>query len=221
VRFAVAIVSTILPWVLKRPFLSALLGYRFGRGSRIGFSVVAVTSCTMGDESIIGSLTTIRGLARLELADNATIGSLNSISGNAEHGLPLADSDVIAEAALIIGPHSAITNRHYLDCLGGIVIGSFTTVAGVRSQYLTHSINLEKNRQEVRPISIGSYCFLGTGCIVLSGARLPDYSVLGAGSVLRTAFQEPWTLYAGVPATAVKKISQAAKYFSRPAGYVQ
>jgi acetyltransferase-like isoleucine patch superfamily enzyme len=119
-----------------------------------------------------------------------------------------------------MGEHSAITKNHHFDCTDCIEIGSFTTVAGYQSQFLTHSIDISENRQHARPIRIGHHCFLGTRCIVLGGASLPDCSILGAGSLLNKQFGEAFSLYAGSPARSVKRLSRDAAYFSRQQGFV-
>ena len=121
---------------------------------------------------------------------------------------------------LEIGEHSAITKDHHLDCTSEIVIGSFTTIAGYGSQLLTHSIDIEANRQDSKPIHIGNYCFVGTDCTILGGAKLPDYSVLGAKSLLNKGFEETYKLYAGVPAREVKELSKDSGYLKREEGFV-
>ena len=100
-------------------------------------------------------------------------------------------------------------------------MGAFATEAGFRSQLLSHSIDLEKNRQNASPISIGERCFVGTGCIVLAGAKLPAYSVLGAGAVLNKAFTESHMLYAGQPAKPLKQLDSSYLYFVRETGSVK
>jgi hypothetical protein len=49
---------------------------------------------------------------------------------------------------------------------------------------------------------------------------LPDYSVLGAGSVLQKTYQAPYILYSGVPALAVKTFDTETKFFVRDTGFV-
>ncbi len=219
-RLIISAASIMLPWALRRRLLNWLLGYQLSPSARIGFSVVAVSRFCMGKNASIGHLSVCRGLAELEIEDYGHIGNLNWITGDDVHPLHCADSVGPAKVSLSIGAHSAITNRHYIDCSGGISIGVFTTVAGIRSQLLTHSIDLNSCIQQVKQIVIGDYCFVGTGCIILSGARLPSYSVLGAGSLLRSAFDREWTLYAGVPAKAEKDVPAHYKYFHRISGVV-
>jgi len=122
---------------------------------------------------------------------------------------------------IIIEPHSAITSRHFIDCTAGIYFGSNTTFAGIRSQILTHSIDLTLNRQHAEPIFIGKNCFIGTNCVFLPGSKLPDYTILGAKSLLNKAFEESDCLYGGVPAKRLKALNRSKiAYFNRVKGYV-
>ena len=120
----------------------------------------------------------------------------------------------------MLSAHSAITNRHIVDCTERIRIGAFTTIAGFASQLLTHSINLENSRQEANPITIGDYCFIGTNCVLLGGSSLPDYSVLGAKSLLNRNCRDSYFLYGGVPAKPIKALPPTTRYFQRESGYV-
>lgn len=220
-RLIVAVITVFFPWALKRRLLNWLLGYQLSPSAWIGFSIVAVSAAKMGEGAHVGHLTVCRGLKQLDLGDFARIGNLNWITGNDVNPLPVADTDGRADVVLMVGSHSAITNRHYIDCMGGVTIGRFTTIAGVRSQILTHSINLESCIQQVKPIAIGDYCFVGTACIILAGSRLPNNCILGAGSLLRNNFEQEWTLYTGMPAKVQKEIPAHYKYFHRKTGFVK
>jgi acetyltransferase-like isoleucine patch superfamily enzyme len=110
--------------------------------------------------------------------------------------------------------------RHIIDCNERVVIGRFSTIAGYRSQILTHSIDIYNCRQHAEPIKIGDFCFIGTGCILLGGAVLPSYCVLGAGSVLTSRFTSENALYAGTPAVHKKTFDDNVAYFTRSVGSV-
>ena len=112
-------------------------------------------------------------------------GSRDSRSDTSRHFAEETDR----QPQLILGEHSAITHRHLIDCTNSVTIGKFTTFAGFQSQILTHSIDLERNRQSSSPVRIGDYCFIGTNCVLLGGSALPDYCVLGAKSLLNKNFQ--------------------------------
>jgi len=107
-----------------------------------------------------------------------------------------------------------------IDCTARVRIGAFATVAGFRSQLITHSIDLEAGRQSSEPIDIGEYCFVGTDSVILGGSVLPHHSVLGAKSLLNKKWEAPFHLYAGIPAEPLKELSQEMKYFRRTEGFV-
>ncbi len=120
-----------------------------------------------------------------------------------------------------MGEHSAITNQHLIDCTSEVSIGAFATFGGFRSQILTHSIDITASRESSAPVSIGSYAFVGTDCVLLGGSSLPDYSVLGAKSLLNKKYSDTFWLYAGIPARPVKQLATDLRYFTRATGYVE
>lgn len=219
-RLIVTVLTILLPWPIKRTILTVLLGYNLDPSSKIGFSIVSAAKVKIGKEARIGHLTVCRDLCMLELDDYAQIGNLNWITGDGGNPLTRHKSNCLSYPSLKLGTHSSITNRHYIDCSDSLIIGSFSTIAGVKSQLLTHSIDIELNIQKACSIIIGDYCFIGTGCIILSGSLLPSYSVLAAGSLLREQMNEQWMLYAGIPAKAKKKIPKEYAYFNRTSGFV-
>ncbi len=214
------LLSIVLPWPLRRALLCRLEGYQIDPTSRIGLSWVFPGRLQMGPHSRIGNLTVAKNLDLVRLGEYSSIGN-----GNWVTGFPLGASRHFAHEPdrapeLILGRHSAITNRHLIDCTSRVTIGDFTTFAGFASQVLTHSIDLAQSRQASAPVTIGDYCFVGTNCVILGGARLPDRSVLGAKSLLTKAFEEPQYLYAGAPAQAIKLMPADTAYFHRPEGMV-
>ncbi|GAA4816980.1 hypothetical protein GCM10023330_27060 [Litoribaculum gwangyangense] len=175
----------------------------------------------MGPHTNIGHFTVAVNLDYIQMDANATIGRTNWITGFPTH----TDSAHFKhqpnrKAELCLGESSAITKNHHLDCTNSIKIGKFTTIAGYNTQFLTHSINVLENRQDSAPITIGDYTFVGTNSVILNGAVLPSYSVLGAKSLLNKKFNTEWRLYGGVPAKEISDIPKTAKYFSRKDGFV-
>lgn len=56
-----------------------------------------------------------------------------------------------------------------------------------------------------RPVVIGDNVWLGCHVLVPKGVTLPAYTVVGAGSVLRGAYEEQHTVVAGNPAVVVRR----------------
>ena len=220
-KLIVCVLTLPLPWLLRRPLLQWLCGYCLHPTSRIGLSLVYPDQLVMEEHTSIGHLTVCKGLKRLHLGAHATIGRGNWITGfPAENKTFFAhQKDRVPE--LVLGAQSAITHRHIIDCTSAVHIGSFTTVAGYRSQILTHSIDLMDCRQSSAPVTIGDYCFVGTDCVLLGGSVLPSYSALGAKSLLNKAHTQSRCLYAGVPATPLKSLEpEKMKYFQREEGFI-
>jgi acetyltransferase-like isoleucine patch superfamily enzyme len=220
VKRILMLLSFALPWEMRRSFLEKQFGYQIHASCRIGFSWIFPTRLIMEEGSQIGTLTVCKNIALLHVKAHASIGNGNWITG-----FPLGPSPHFAheqdrQPQLIVGEHAAITHRHLIDCTNSVVIGKFTTMAGFQSQILTHSIDLEKNRQSSGPVRIGDYCFVGTNCVLLAGSALPDFCVLGAKSLLNKAFSESHQLYGGVPARAIEKVSPDFEYFRRTKGFV-
>jgi acetyltransferase-like isoleucine patch superfamily enzyme len=212
--------SLFLPAAARRSFLHSQFGYQIHPSCRLGFCWVAPTRLIMEEGSQIGHLTVCKGIDLLHLKPHSAIGRGNWITG-----FPLGPSPHFAEESdrrpeLIVGEHTHVTHRHLIDCTNSVVIGRFTTMAGFQSQILTHSIDLERNRQTSTPVRIGDYCFVGTNSVFLPGSGLPNYSVLGAKSLLNEAFTETYQLYGGVPARPIKKLEPTHAYFQRAQGYV-
>lgn len=210
----------LLPWPLKRFFLRLLYQYDLHPRSRIGIAWVFPRQLVMGEGASIGHLTVCKGLERLELGEHASIGRLNWISAWPLNQPPHFAHLPARKPQLTVGPHAAITHRHIIDCTDEVTIGELTTMAGYRSQILTHSIDLAESRQDARPVRIGAYCFIGTASTMLGGTVVPDHCVVGANALVNKAHDETYRLYAGVPAKAVATLDPQMKYFARSKGYI-
>ncbi len=219
-RSAFLLLTMLLPWPLKRMLLCRVLGFRIEKDARIGLSWLGMRHLEMGEGSRIGHLNVFKGVDRVVLGPFSAVGRLNLFTAvptsNRRHFQHLSDR----RTEFTLGRHARVTMRHLFDCNASITIGEFTTIAGYSSQYLTHSIDVVACRQDAHPVRIGSYCFVGTRCLFLGGSEIPDYSVVAAGSVVRTAFTEVESLYAGVPATFRKKMPPETKYWARTDGWI-
>jgi acetyltransferase-like isoleucine patch superfamily enzyme len=212
----------LLPWPLKRFLLINIFGYKLHPSARIGVAWIYPKLLRMAAGSRISSLTVAVNLDLLDLAEISTIDRGNWITGfPTSSDLPYFSHQPTRHAELLLGAHSAITKNHHFDATNSIVIGDFTTIAGYHSQFLSHSIDFQQSRQHSEPIRIGSYCFVGSSCVILGGSVLPDHCVLGALSLLNKPLCVPWVLYAGQPARRIKDIDQDAAYFCRNVGSVE
>lgn len=214
------LLSLLLPWSIRRLVLQSFFGYQIDPTSRIGFAWIFPKQLIMEAHTHIGDLTVCKNLELVHLKQHASIGRGNWITGFPSGSSIHFTHEKNRYPQLIVGKHSAITNRHLIDCTDAVTIGDFSTFTGFNSQILSHSINLEECRQSSAPITIGDYCFVGTNCVILGDSSLPDYSVLGAKSLLNKKYSDIYYLYAGVPAKPIKNLSKHLLYFSRSVGFV-
>lgn len=215
------IITVLLPWPLKRFILVRFFKYEIHPSAKIGLSWIYPKKLIMCADSQIGHFNVAVHLDLVSIGKQSSMARANWITGfptntNSKHFSHQHDR----KSYLIIGEHSAITKNHHIDCTNLIKIGSFVTIAGYSSQLLTHSINIELNIQDSKPIIIGDYCFVGTASTILGGAILPSYCVLGANSLLTKSFSLSYRLYGGNPAKEIKELPKESKYFNREVGFV-
>lgn len=213
-----ALISLLLPWPLKRIFLEKTCGFNLDKTSRIGFSIVCPVNLKMAPHSRIGHGNVIVHAEEVICGSHSIIDRSNWITGHEASGAHFKRFG--RRSALILGAHAAITRSHIIDCTDLVEIGDFTTIAGFRSQIITHGINVETSKQDCSPIRVGKYCLVGTSSILLGGSSLPDYSVLAAGGVLNKHHTDELFVYGGVPAIPKKKLSDSSLYFHRERGIV-
>jgi len=196
--------------------------YQISKTARVGMSIILSKELIMHSNSYIGNFSVVRNVDKIEIGEYGNIGHLNYITGLSTVNKKTFQHVFNRRCELVVGGHASITSRHFIDCNGGVYIGDFTTVAGIRSQILTHSIDLYRGRQDAAPVKIGKYCFIGTGTIILSGSILPNFCILGAGSLLKEQFEKEYSIYAGVPARMVKDLKDTkVEYFMRKKGFVR
>ncbi|MEY8214086.1 MAG: acyltransferase [Colwellia sp.] len=215
------LLTVFLPSSFKVFLYRRLLNWDIHPSVKIGFSLLLCENLVMEKDSCIRSLTLIKGLSLLRMGESSSLGSLNWVTA-----FPLGPSrhfskDPNRQTTLHIKEHGAITNRHLIDCTDSVTIGRYTTFAGFRSQILTHSINLKEARQRCLPVEVGDYCFVGTGSILLPGAKLPCKSILAAGAVLSDNLIDEGYLYGGVPTKKIKHLDlDDYEYMNRSCGYI-
>ncbi|MED3550279.1 sugar O-acetyltransferase [Cytobacillus praedii] len=95
---------------------------------------------------------------------------------------------------------------------GGITIGDGSLIGmNVTIATLNHGLPLEtRNITYPSPVVIGKNVWIGSNATILPGVKIGDNSVVAAGAVVTKDVPEN-TIVAGVPAKAVKKISNDLK----------
>jgi len=217
-QLVICVVAAVLPWPARRFLYRQLLGYEIAPGARVGHSLVLCDAVRLDEGAVIGHGCVIRGCERLDLGADAAIGNLNWINGARRDGAYFAG--VERARTVRLGRGAAITASHFIDCTDAVEIGDLSTLAGFRSQILTHSIDIASARQLAAPVKIGERCFVGSGAILLAGTTISDCVVVGAGTVVSRDLDEPFHVYAGAPVTKLRALSPDDRYFTRTEGPV-
>lgn len=215
------VILIFLPWPMRRYLLNKIFGYEIHPGAKLGLNWVYPSKLVMYEGAYIAHFTVAIHLDFIQLGRNSHVGRSNWITGfsSSKSSRHFAHQQN-RKSELFLGDESAITKSHHIDCTSGISIGKYSTIAGYNSQLLTHSIDIYESRQSSSPIVIGDYTFIGTNVTILGGSHLPDFSVLGAKSLLNKSFENKYMLYAGVPARPIKPLPESVKYFNRKSGFI-
>lgn len=109
---------------------------------------------------------------------------------------------------LIIGANTTIGDRAIIYCLGKVKIGNNVTISqGAHICAGTHDYRTRKMKLKKSNITIGNDVWIAAEAFVGPDVIVGDGAVLGARSVTFSN-ANPWTVYLGNPATAIKKRDQ-------------
>ena len=88
-------------------------------------------------------------------------------------------------------------------------------MAGCRSKFFTHGIDVDANQQVSNGIELGPYTMVGAGVTLLMGSTVPPRCVVAAGAVVTPGLADELQLLAGVPARRIGGFSGEEAYFVR------
>lgn len=112
---------------------------------------------------------------------------------------------VICPQNIKIGAKTVVNENCVLDGRGGLSIGHDTSIS-MFCKILSASHDMESADFTycMRRTVIGNNVWLGTSAIVLDGARVGDFAVIGAGTVLKNAARRQ-SVMVGNPAREIRK----------------
>lgn len=195
-----AVVLALLPSRLTIALLR-MGGARSGAGCYIGMSVLNARNLVLGDHVRIGHLNLLHRLSDLVMESGSKIESMNWVTGAGTGGL-------------FMGRNSSIRRMHFFEASGSVRIGSNTIIAGRSSLFFTHG-QAPGNINDVRPIEIGDWCYVGAATRFLPGSGVNDHSFVAMGAVVTKMHTESYVLIGGSPGRVVKEIEPGAIYFQR------
>lgn len=205
-QFAVLIIGLLPPSEVKNRLLRRC-GWRIGSGVSININLFwSIRAATLGDGCVIGPFNTFRNLNHLDIGTDSRIGQLNYVTGAPDYQHDPAHN------VLQLAEHAIIVSRHYLDTSGGLRMGRYSGIGGVRTTIYTHGVDYRTNTHQPRPVVIGEYALLNSNVCIAPGTTVPPRSVVSMGSVL-TGRYRPGTLISSGRAKSLMPVEGA--FFTR------
>lgn len=199
-------------WILRS------LGNNIGRDVALGPNLVL--NCgrfSIADDAAVMSFNIFKQLSSIELGAQGVIGRFNQFTAAPEYQ---RYSPLVGK--LIVGEFGYITNRHYVDCSGQVILRPYAVVGGIKSTIQSHEADLVENKSKPGRVILGRNAMTGTGCILLKDSHLPERSILAAGSVLSRAKERDGMaasgLYGGAPARFLREIKDM-EFWHRACNY--
>jgi len=215
-RTLVQIIGFGLPWPVRRWLLCKLLGFSIHPTARIGLSLIYADEVMLDKKAQLGHLNYIGRLDRFVMGEASVIARYNWIPGLAKSvDTPFFKGRLNRRSDLMLGKGALITTWHLIDCTDAVIFEDYASMAGARSQKLTHGIDIVRNRQLCGRVHIGAYSIVATGSIVLKGVTIADRCIVGAGSVVINSVKESYSWVAGNPAVFVRKMPETSKLLHR------
>lgn len=107
-----------------------------------------------------------------------------------------------------IGSSLGDNKEIYVQAGDLIKIGNYTRIAAY-SKLISTNHSIYDHRQHCPGgITIGDYCWLGIGCIILPNVILGNHTIVAAGAVVSKSFEEGYCIIAGNPAKTVKYLDK-------------
>ena len=196
-KYFLAFLMFITPNLVLRHLLM-LFRINVGKNFKIGFSILIANKISidqnvtighfnfinvdhfkMGEKCYINFLNVIKGPFDLIMKKTAAIGKLNTITRAKK---PITSGYSKLELGILV----KVNSFHFLDLTKSIIVGDYSTFAGLRSQIWTHGYVLNyKGISRYRidgEVIIGDNVYIGSGSIINSGVKICNSVMLGAGS---------------------------------------
>jgi UDP-3-O-[3-hydroxymyristoyl] glucosamine N-acyltransferase len=227
-----------MPQRVKRLIYTHVFGWDIDPTATIGYSILLAPVVHMGAHARIGHLNVLIGAGCIDLRPHSTIGLLNVVNGcesvilgpGASVGMgnwisgPPTTTRLFSHSpdrrpTFELGDSSTIVRGHRIECADAVTIGAFTIIGGMRTQILTHGIDVWTNTQHTQPVRVGDYCYIGTAVTIQAGSEVHPRTVVAPGSIVNGSPGEPDQLLGGIPARHIKSLD-GAKFFTRSKGRV-
>ena len=150
----------------------------------------------------------------ISIGDDTMIAGQVTLSAGMMPGQQMmTDPVVIIGDRCLIGRGSAIVGHYRIDIGDDVFTGMNVYITDQNHGYEDIAAPIGIQDPEDDPVVIGSGSWIGSGAVVLPGARLGENCVVAANSVVRGEFPS-YSVVAGVPAKVVRLVDGAG--WTRP-----
>jgi acetyltransferase-like isoleucine patch superfamily enzyme len=166
------------------------MGFRVSYSSKVGWGTVILAKKVSIENARIGRFNKFTGAFELMIGSGTRIGHSNEFTctkGSAN------------TASCKIGNQVRITNNHFFDASGGLIIKDLVRIAGRGSQFWTHGGQRKKTA-----VILNEKCYIAAAVRFAQGVEIAENSFVGLGSVVVESFDTPNVLIFGNPAKILK-----------------
>jgi serine acetyltransferase len=116
-------------------------------------------------------------------------------------------------SGVVLGRGSHVVGHQSIDIGDDVFTGPYVYITDQNHGYQDPDVPVGKQWPVNEPVSIGAGSWIGTGAVVLPGARIGRNVVVAAGSVVRGEVPD-MCVVAGVPAKVVRRYSEEDGWIS-------
>lgn len=163
----------------------------------------ALGFAALGDDVLIHSTAVIVDCAKISLGSRVRIDPFVVISNRG--GVVFGDNIHIGSHSVLAGAEAIrfadfVNISHY--------VGIYTSKEDLSGKTLSNpTVKWDRNGARAAPIHFGRHAAVGSGSVILAGARFEEGSLVGALSMVSRPLA-PWTSYFGIPARKVRERSR-------------
>ncbi|MFE7127149.1 acyltransferase [Streptomyces sp. NPDC057617] len=147
---------------------------------------------------------TVFGEPWIELGDHCVIGEHVTLTAGMMPGIDLGPETVLTLGnGVVLGRGSHVIADTTVSIGADTYCGPYVYITSTNHSYDDPATPVGKQWPRMEPVEIGPGCWLGTGAVILPGARLGRNVVVAAGAVVRGEVADH-AVVAGAPARVVR-----------------
>jgi len=141
----------------------------------------------------------------IEVGDQCMIAELVTLCAGMAPGLDLGPEPVLRLGdRCVIGRGSHIVAHHSIDIGDDVFTGPYVYITDQNHSYADIDVPVGRQWPVNGSVSIGAGTWLGTGAVILPGAKIGRNVVVAAGAVVRGAVPD-YAVVGGVPAKVIRE----------------